>query len=147
MRTPLHIDKTGLNLRATKPKTSYLSSSVGRNMYNPALFEELKSIRTLEARRLKVPPYIIFGDKALREMATHFPRTSPDFLKISGVGTQKLSQFGEQFMSVIRSYAETHKIKERTKSHLNSSRNIGPKYLGSTYDETKKFVLQNASIE
>ncbi|HEY4479560.1 MAG TPA: RecQ family ATP-dependent DNA helicase [Candidatus Paceibacterota bacterium] len=149
MRTPLHIDKTGLNLRATKPKTSYLSSSVGRNMYNPALFEELKSIRTLEARRLKVPPYIVFGDKALREMATHFPQTSADFLEMSGVGNQKLSKFGELFMSAIRRYAETHNatIQGKTKLHLHNEHRTRSIHAGSTIDETKKFILQKISID
>lgn len=76
--------------------------------YDPVLFQELRSVRTQEAAALKVPPYIIFGDKALREMATHFPQTPTAFLEINGVGNQKLSQFGEQFMSAIREYVQTH---------------------------------------
>ncbi|MEI7513210.1 MAG: HRDC domain-containing protein, partial [bacterium] len=59
---------------------------------------------TKEAERLKVPPYIIFGDRALREMASYFPKTSEDFLKINGVGDQKLKKFGDKFMEVIRGY-------------------------------------------
>ena len=118
-------------------------------MYNPALFEELKSIRTLEARRLKVPPYIVFGDKALREMATHFPQTSADFLEMSGVGNQKLSKFGELFMSAIRRYAETHNatIQGKTKLHLHNEHRTRSIHAGSTIDETKKFILQKISID
>lgn len=83
-------------------------SSREEHDYDLVLFEELRSVRTQEARRLKVPPYVVFGDKALREMATHLPQTPDAFLEINGVGNRKLAQFGEQFMSVIRQYAETH---------------------------------------
>ena len=99
---PLQIQN--VNLKPTKIKTHY--SSVGKNIYDSALFEELKKIRTEEARRLEVPPYMIFGDKTLREMATNYPQTSAEFLEISGVGNQKLSKFGEKFMSVIRRYTK-----------------------------------------
>lgn len=90
---------------ATTPKRAHLPSE--EHAYGSTLFEELRSVRTQEARRLKVPPYVVFGDKALREMATHLPQTSDAFLGINGVGNRKLAQFGEQFMSVIRQYAET----------------------------------------
>ena len=42
--------------------------------------------------------------KALREMATSFPQTPAAFLKINGVGNQKLTKFGDQFMTAIRMY-------------------------------------------
>ena len=80
------------------------------------LFEKLRNIRKQEAYRLKVPSYIIFGDKTLQEMAIHFPQTASTFLEINGVGNQKLSQFGEQFMSVIRNYVNTHKVEDQTES-------------------------------
>ena len=96
------------NIEIVKKPSIY--QSVEKNDYDSALFEELRKIRTQEASKLKVPPYIIFGDKALREMATYFPQTSAAFLEINGVGNKKLSQFGEQFMSIIRNYAETRKI-------------------------------------
>ena len=72
--------------------------------YDTALFEVLRQIRTSEAARLKVPPYIIFGDKTLREFAFHKPQTDEAFLEINGVGDKKLAKFGELFMSAIRGY-------------------------------------------
>lgn len=99
-QVPLEIPK--INTRVIKPKTKSISS--GSSNYDQNLFEELRKLRTQEAQRLKVPPYIIFGDKALREMAIHLPQTSANFLEINGVGAKKLSQFGEQFMSVIKDY-------------------------------------------
>jgi ATP-dependent DNA helicase RecQ len=69
-----------------------------------SLFELLRQIRTTEAKKRGVPPYIIFGDKALKEMALHKPTTKETFLKINGVGDKKLKQFGELFMGAIRGY-------------------------------------------
>src|SRR3989338_2755242 len=72
--------------------------------YDKLLFEKLRVVRTKEAQRLRVPPYVVFGDKALVQMSTHFPKTNEAFLEIYGVGNQKLAQFGQQFMSVIREH-------------------------------------------
>ncbi len=72
--------------------------------YDTSLFEVLRQLRTREAARLRVPPYIIFGDKALREMATQMPQTNDAFLEINGVGQKKLVQFGELFMTTIGQY-------------------------------------------
>jgi ATP-dependent DNA helicase RecQ len=53
-----------------------------------------------------VPPYVVFGDKTLIQMAKHLPKTSEAFLEIHGVANKKLDQFGEQFMQVIREYID-----------------------------------------
>ena len=129
---PLEIYQT--NLKIAKPKSSSLFTPNGT--YNTILFNELRNARTSEARRLNVPPYMIFGDKALREMATYFPQTSTAFLQISGVGDRKLSQFGEMFMSVIRQYINKNKAEEKNSV-----------YISSTFEETKKLLLQKLSIE
>ncbi|HEY4513237.1 MAG TPA: RecQ family ATP-dependent DNA helicase [Candidatus Paceibacterota bacterium] len=131
-QTPLETYR--VNLKVVRPRT-YISSE--NKAYDSILFEELRKIRTQEASKLKLPPYMIFGDKALREMATHFPRTREAFLEISGVGDRKLLQFGGKFMSVINQYVETYKTEAKTKST----------YTGSTFDETKKLVLQKFSID
>lgn len=82
-------------------------STSGTDTANPAdteLFTILKHVRMAEAKRLGVPPYIVFGDKALHEMARHLPLTDEAFLAINGVGEKKLDRFGELFMSAIRDY-------------------------------------------
>ncbi len=87
-------------ISATKNK---MATTTDRN-FNPELFEVLRQVRTNEAARLGVPPYIIFGDKALRDMATRHPKTDEDFLNINGVGDKKLARFGELFMGAIRDF-------------------------------------------
>lgn len=74
--------------------------------FDPTLFDILRQVRTNEAARLKVPPYIIFGDKALRDMASKRPQTDEAFLNINGVGDKKLAKFGELFMGSIRDFVE-----------------------------------------
>ncbi len=72
--------------------------------YDTDLFSILKQIRTREAKRLAVPPYMVFGDKALREMAQQKPQTDEAFLDINGVGEKKLRKFGKIFMSALKEY-------------------------------------------
>ncbi len=75
-----------------------------RANYDTSLFEALRQVRAQEASRRRVPPYIVFGDKALHEMALKKPKTAEAFLNISGVGEKKLAQFGDIFMDAIREY-------------------------------------------
>ncbi len=142
VQTPLEVP---MEIR-TRVKQLPISPSFGSTAYNPMLFEELRKVRTTEAQRLKVPPYIIFGDKTLREMATSLPKNPEEFLAISGVGAQKLSQFGEQFLSVICRYEETHPACTTARSNAQERQKINPGYTGSTYFETKKLVLQKMPI-
>jgi ATP-dependent DNA helicase RecQ len=85
-------------------KAKSLGALEDHSELDASLFDILRQIRTNEARRLSVPPYIIFGDKALREMSIHKPMTADDFLNINGVGDKKLKKFGEMFMDAIREY-------------------------------------------
>jgi ATP-dependent DNA helicase RecQ len=72
--------------------------------YDTSLFESLRQVRTAEAARLGVPPYIVFGDKTLRELSLYQPQTDSAFLNINGVGEKKLAQFGKLFMDTIAQY-------------------------------------------
>lgn len=71
----------------------------------PALFEELKKLRTHLALKKGVPPYVIFPDTALAEMSRRMPVTDSEFLDISGVGETKLRRYGKDFMEVIKAYS------------------------------------------
>ncbi|MFT5037208.1 MAG: ATP-dependent DNA helicase RecQ [Candidatus Azotimanducaceae bacterium] len=95
-------------LAATKsPRTSTrTTASANTGNYDTDLFETLRQVRTNEAKRLGVPPYIVFGDKALKDMAQNKPKTDEAFLSINGVGDKKLKRFGEIFMDAVRGYEE-----------------------------------------
>ena len=72
------------------------------------LFERLRALRRQLADERGVPAYIIFSDVSLREMAREYPTNSTEFRRIPGVGEQKLKDFGEAFLSGIRSHLATN---------------------------------------
>jgi ATP-dependent DNA helicase RecQ len=71
------------------------------------LFEQLRALRKRLADDRGLPPYIIFSDVALRQMARLYPTTEPQLIRISGVGEKKLAEFGAVFMEAISSYLQT----------------------------------------
>ncbi len=74
-------------------------------VYDPALFQELRTLRKQLADEQQVPPFVIFGDATLVEMAAYRPRDSEELIKINGVGAHKLGRYGEPFLQVIRNFA------------------------------------------
>jgi len=69
-----------------------------------ALFQALRELRAEIAREAGVPPYVVFGDVTLFEMAAKRPSTSEDLLAITGVGKSKLGAYGAMFLAEIRKW-------------------------------------------
>ena len=69
-----------------------------------ALFEKLRQKRRELADEQGVPPFMVFSDRTLHEMAQSKPQTQRDFLLVNGVGQRKLEQYGETMMDVIGEY-------------------------------------------
>jgi ATP-dependent DNA helicase RecQ len=78
------------------------TAAVGR--YDEPLFEALRALRKSLADAQGVPPYIIFGDATLVEMARQLPTSAAALLEISGVGQKKLERYGENFLALIRGH-------------------------------------------
>ncbi|CAH0129838.1 MULTISPECIES: DNA helicase RecQ [Peribacillus] len=115
-------------LRKEIKKVSSISADHG-------LFEELRQLRKELASTENVPPFIIFSDASLKDMAVKLPRTEEEFLEVKGVGVQKFERFGAAFLQVISEYVQAHPeletntmvtketVKRATKpSHLESYR-------------------------
>ena len=68
------------------------------------LFERLKKLRLEIAREESMPPYIIFSDKTLIDMAAKMPSSKSEMLDVSGVGENKFAKYGERFLEVIEEY-------------------------------------------
>jgi ATP-dependent DNA helicase RecQ len=66
------------------------------------LFEKLRQLRLEISQRLNVPPYVVFHDKTLKEMASRRPSTRAELLAVTGVGERKAGQFGDLFLEIIR---------------------------------------------
>ncbi len=74
--------------------------------YDEALFDELRGLRRRLAAARRIPPYVIFSDKTLHEMARTFPVTRAQMLRITGVGEAKLERYGKPFMDAIAAFQE-----------------------------------------
>ena len=83
-----------------KPASTELTSD------ESALMSKLRILRKKLADEQSVPPYIVFSDASLRQMAQNRPQTSADFSQISGVGNRKLAQYGEAFTQAIREFCQ-----------------------------------------
>jgi ATP-dependent DNA helicase RecQ len=73
---------------------------------DPALFDRLREVRTRIARERGVPPYVIFHDTTLRQLAERRPQTLDDLHDIYGVGVKKAADFGDDFLDAIRLYGK-----------------------------------------
>ena len=78
----------------------------GRKDYDQALFDALRATRKSLADEAGVPPFVVFSDATLAEMARSRPTHSREMLQVSGVGEHKLRQYGKAFMDVISSYGK-----------------------------------------
>ena len=90
--------------------------------YDNDLFQKLRELRTKLASERGVPPYVVFGDVSLREMAHYYPQSEESLLRINGVGRVKLRDFGDDFLSAIRAYAEPKGLEDRADSAAPSRR-------------------------
>ena len=88
--------------------------------YNEALFETLRSVRTELARTAGVPPFVVFSDASLIDMATYLPLSEDDMHHISGVGEVKYQRYGETFLTAIQQFCQAHSLD--TLMHLKSKR-------------------------
>ena len=83
------------------PKESYAP-------YDSQLFDLLRSLRKQIADEHGLPPYVVFSDRTLHDMAANFPRTAETMLTVSGVGEVKLERYGRQFLRLIDRYCSDH---------------------------------------
>lgn len=74
--------------------------------YDPQLFSKLRRLRKSIADEENIPPYVVFNDATLLEMAEQMPLTANQLLNINGVGRCKLERFGALFLSVIREHID-----------------------------------------
>lgn len=75
--------------------------------YDEGLFEELRKRRLEISQEIGKPPFVVFTDKSLIDMANRLPATDQEFLDIHGVGQSKLVNYGETFMAIIKAYKES----------------------------------------
>ncbi|MDQ0219182.1 DNA helicase RecQ [Peribacillus cavernae] len=72
------------------------------------LFEALRTVRRSIAETEKVPPFVIFSDTTLKDMCVRLPQANEEFLRVNGVGENKLKKYGKAFIDAIIAYCTEH---------------------------------------
>ncbi|MHB2015415.1 MAG: RQC domain-containing protein, partial [Candidatus Xenobia bacterium] len=94
----------------TMPRESRKSEPTVEPAADAALFEALRALRRDLAHARSLPPYVIFSDASLWEMARHHPTTPEAFRRIKGVGDAKLNDLGPPFLAAIREHLAAQAI-------------------------------------
>ena len=91
----------GLFVPLTEPRPEGVVAAEVDDDYDEALFARLRRLRKIVADLEHVPPFVVFHDKSLKEMAKHHPRTGAELLRIYGVSEGKLQRYGRRFLDAI----------------------------------------------
>ena len=104
--------------------------------YDKSLFSLLRNKRKELADEAGVPPYVIFSDKTLVEMAGYFPQSRESLLNISGVGKVKHERYGNDFLVIIKEYCRSNKLDEKYKAPMREKDDAGRRYVavGEAYN-------------
>jgi ATP-dependent DNA helicase RecQ len=86
------------------------AAAVAHASADPALFEMLKELRKKVSKEKNLPPFVIFLETSLEDMATQYPTTVQELEKIQGVSKGKAIRYGKQFLDVITKYVEENNI-------------------------------------
>lgn len=111
--------KEGKKLELTKPKIDKLDNIKVRTDidFNKVLFEKLRLQRKQIAENENLPPFIIFGDRTLEEMAHYFPINNKNFSLLTGVGELKLKKYATFFITTIKKFIDENDIKTKERKN------------------------------
>ncbi len=116
-----------------------------KSSYSQELFDQLRILRKHIADDNGIPPFIVFSDASLKEMAQYYPQSRDAFARITGVGKQKLEIYGEIFVKTIEKFAEQNNLQEITKSLNIDSQNY-IKLPGQSAALTREYILQKMPL-
>jgi len=106
----------------------------GSSALDPVLLQMLKDLRKQVAQQHKVPPFVVFLENSLEDMATNYPTTMKEMENIAGVSKGKALKFGKKFVDLIASYVEENEIEKIDEFVMKSVVNKGG---------LKVFIIQN----
>jgi ATP-dependent DNA helicase RecQ len=96
---------------------------VNSKAYDEKLYELLKNLRKKIAKEKNLPPYVIFQDPSLEEMATTYPTSKEELTQVNGVGMGKVNKFGPPFLAIIQKYVDDNDIETASEVVVKSSVN------------------------
>jgi ATP-dependent DNA helicase RecQ len=84
--------------------------AISSKAFDENLFNQLKALRKKVAKSKDLPPYVIFQDPSLEEMATTYPISNDELAAVNGVGLGKVQKFGKPFLDMIKNYVDENDI-------------------------------------
>ncbi len=122
--------------------------------YDQILFERLRTVRRRLAEARSVPPYIIFGDRTLHDMARRYPQRLESMAQVFGIGKEKLAQYGQDFLVEVQTYAQEHGLEERVIEAkpapvvaASTKRAVGASILATVEALAKKQTIEQIAAE
>ena len=97
-----HGERVEIPLKSAPPEGPSLPKALAESGESDGLFNALRKLRTRLAQREKVPPFMVFSNATLTDMAAKRPQTMEALLEVSGVGRVKAAKYGEAFLRVIQ---------------------------------------------
>jgi ATP-dependent DNA helicase RecQ len=133
----------------TKPvaPAAQKTSKVGDIACDEALFDRLRSVRKRLADEKNVPAYIVFSDVSLRQMARYYPTDAAAFNRISGVGEQKMKEFGQAFMNEIAAHTREFPRQVFEDEPVNAPARRIRGTMSDTVAETLRLFLTGNTVE
>jgi ATP-dependent DNA helicase RecQ len=101
--------RRGITLTRAVTSLEPAKHRAGEIACDEVLFEKLRQLRKRLADERGVPPYIVFSDVSLRQMARYYPQRDSEFSRVSGVGEKKLREFAPPFLAEISEYLKANR--------------------------------------
>jgi ATP-dependent DNA helicase RecQ len=110
---------------------------------DPELFAMLKDLRKSISKKLKLPPFVIFQDPSLADMALQYPITLDELKYIQGVGEGKAKRYGKEFVELIKAYVEENEIERPQDTVVKSVANKSKLKVGIIQSIDRKISLDD----
>lgn len=115
------------------------------NFYDEILFAQLKELRKKVAKQKGLPPYIIFQDPSLEDMASKYPITMSELSQVFGVTASKAQKFGKPFLDLIEAYVKENDIDRPQDLVIKSAVNKSGKKVAIIQNIDRKINLEDIS--
>lgn len=118
-------------------------NTVLESIADEVLMRELKDLRKKISKQVGLPPYVIFQDPSLDDMATRYPISFDELEKIHGVGKNKAQKYGQAFIDLIKNYVETNNIERPMDVVVKTSGEKSKKKIAIILNIDKKMSLED----
>ncbi|MBC7426402.1 MAG: DNA helicase RecQ [Bacteroidia bacterium] len=116
-------------------------NAIAESICDEELFRDLKDLRKSVSKEVGLPPYVIFQDPSLEDMATKYPITMDELEKIHGVGKNKALKFGQQFIDYIDQFVKTNNIERPDDITVKTSGEKSKKKIAIIQNIDKKMAI------